>query len=166
MALVLVMAWAFAGPLRAQSEPAERERVVVPEVRVDELERGSPQSAVRGYLAACRAKDYEKAARYLDLRRIEGDPATLARQLRVVLSRTLWIDIEGLSPESEGRSADDLPPDRDRLGTISTSRGDVEILLQCQDSGRSSATEHSSPMCRRSSSNSSCSTWRSGNGLR
>jgi MscS family membrane protein len=71
----------------------------VPAVTAYELGRGSPRGAVQGYLAACREKDYEKAARFLDLSRIQEDGPTLARQLRVVLSRTLWIDVEGLSQE-------------------------------------------------------------------
>jgi MscS family membrane protein len=85
---------------------------------------------VQGYLAASREKDYEKAARFLDLRRIQEDGPTLARQLRVVLSRTLWSDVEGLSPDPEGWPNDGLPAYRDRVGTIETRRGKADILLQ------------------------------------
>ena len=100
------------------------------EVPVDEFGRGSPRGTVKGYLAACREGDYEKAANYLDLRRIPGDGPTLARQLRVTLSRTLWVDVETLSPEHAGRSNEGLPSYRDRLGTIDTQEGKVDILLQ------------------------------------
>jgi MscS family membrane protein len=96
----------------------------------DELGRGSPRGAVQGYLAACRERDFAKAAQSLDLRRIEGDGPTLARQLCHVLSRTLWIDVETLSQDPEGRRDDGLPADRERIGAIDTREGKVDILLQ------------------------------------
>jgi MscS family membrane protein len=123
----LLLAW----PAGAQ-EAQVAEKVPAPAAGVpeDELGRGSPRGAVQGYLAACREQDYEKAARFLDLRRIQEDGPTLARQLRVVLSRTLWIDVEGLSGDGEGRPNDGLPAYRDRVGTIETERGKAEILIQ------------------------------------
>jgi MscS family membrane protein len=96
----------------------------------DEFGRGSPRGAVQGYLAACRERDYEKAARFLDLRRIQEDGPTLARQLRVVLSRTLWVDVDGLSWDGDGRPNDGLPAYRDRVGTIETQSGRIDVLLQ------------------------------------
>jgi MscS family membrane protein len=101
-----------------------------PAVPEDDFGRGSPRGAIQGYFAACREGNYAKAANYLDLRRIEADGPTLARQLRVVLSRTLWVDVEGLSPASEGRLNDGLAGYRDQLGSIDTRRGKVDILLQ------------------------------------
>jgi len=101
-----------------------------PEIPADEFGRGSPRGTVRGYFSASREGDYEKAANYLDLRRIPDDGPTLARQLRTILSRTLWVDFELLSPEHKGRSNDGLPPHRERLGTIDTKAGKVDILLQ------------------------------------
>ena len=100
------------------------------EVPQDEFGRGSPQGTVKGYFAACREGEYEKAANYLDLRRIPGDGPTLARQLRIILSRTLWVDIDALSQEYMGSSTDGLPSNRDRLGSIATKTGKVDILLQ------------------------------------
>jgi MscS family membrane protein len=100
------------------------------EIPEDEFGRGSPRGTLKGYLAACSEADYEKAAQYLDLRRIPGDGPSLARQLRIILSRTLWVDIEALSLEHEGRPNDGLAPNRDRLGSIDTQAGKVDILLQ------------------------------------
>ncbi len=127
--IVLALLWS---PVLA-AEQATTENAAAPpkyEVPVDEFGRGSPRGTVKGYLAAFREGDYEKAANYLDLRRIQGDGPTLARQLRIILSRTLWVDVETLSPEHNGRSNDGLPPYRDRLGTIETQAGKVDILLQ------------------------------------
>jgi MscS family membrane protein len=121
----------LASPARSQDpQPVEQPPVPAPAVPEDELGRGTPRGAVQGYLAACRAQDYEKAARFLDLRRIQEDGSTLARQLRIVLSRTLWIDLEVLSQEPGGRTDDGLPTYRDRVGAIETRQGKTEVLLQ------------------------------------
>jgi MscS family membrane protein len=127
--IVLALLW---GSVLA-AEQATTENADAPpkyEVPEDEFERGSPRGTVKGYLAACREGDYEKAANYLDLRRIPGDGPTVARQLQIILSRTLWVDVDVLSQEHAGRSNDGLPPYRDRLGTINTKAGKVDILLQ------------------------------------
>jgi len=110
-----------------QNTTAVEPTVIIPE---DEFGRGSPRSTVKGYLEASREGDYQKAANYLDLRRIQGDGSALARQLRTVLSRTMWVDVEALSPEHEGKKNDGQPANRDRLGTIDTQAGKVDILLQ------------------------------------
>jgi MscS family membrane protein len=127
--IVLALVW---GSVLA-AEQATTENVAASpkyEVPEDEFGRGSPRGTVKGYLAACREGDYEKAANYLDLRRIPRDGPTLARQLRIILSRTLWVDVDVLNQEHAGRSNDGLPPYRDRLGSIDTKAGKVDILLQ------------------------------------
>ena len=126
--LLLLLAGAPAGaqpPAAEQTPPPAAS--AAPE---DEFGRGSPRGAVQGYLAACREGDYAKAANYLDIDRIEGDGPTLARQLRVVLSRKLWVDVEGLSEDPAGRPNDGLPAYRERLGSIDAREGKVDILLQ------------------------------------
>ena len=127
--IVLALLWGFvlAAEQATTENAAESPTSEIPE---DEFGRGSPRGTVRGYLAACREGDYERAANYLDLRRIPGDGPSLARQLRLILSRTLWVDVETLSQEHAGRSNDGLPSHRDRLGTINTKAGKVDILLQ------------------------------------
>jgi MscS family membrane protein len=127
--IVLALLW---GPVFAAEQAPTENAPVSPqsEVPEDEFGRGSPQGAVKGYLAACREGDFEKAANYLDLRRTSEDGPTLARQLQIILSRTLWVDVEALSEEQTGKSNDGVPPYRDRLGTIDTKAGKVDILLQ------------------------------------
>ncbi len=120
-----------ASPARAEAaESAGKTRAPGTAVSEDELGRGTPRAAVQGYLAACREQNYEKAAEFLDLRGIQADGPTLAYRLHVVLSRTLWIDVEGLSQDPEGQSNDGLPAYRDRVGAIEGWRGRVDILLQ------------------------------------
>jgi len=73
----------------------------------DELGRGSPQGTTRGFLEASRKRDYETAARYLDLTDVAPDEGkALARQLFVVLDRTLWVTIEEMSDSAVGHEQD------------------------------------------------------------
>jgi len=127
--IVLALLW---GSVLAAEQATTENMAASPtsEIPEDEFGRGSPRGTLKGYLAACSEADYEKAAQYLDLRRIPGDGPSLARQLRIILSRTLWVDIEALSLEHEGRPNDGLAPNRDRLGSIDTQAGKVDILLQ------------------------------------
>jgi len=129
--VIIIFALLLGSALGAEQAPArETAASPAPEIPVDEFGRGSPRGTIKGYFEACREGDYEKAANYLDLRRIPGDGPTLARQLRIILSRTLWVDIETLSQEHAGRSNDGLPSNRDRLGTIDTKAGKFDILIQ------------------------------------
>lgn len=99
------------------------------------VEQGTPHEAVIGFLQAARDGDYERAATYLDLRRlppaqrVQRGPQ-LARELKWVLDRKLWVEPEILSTEPEGHRDDGLPARLDRVGTITTSRGPVDVLVE------------------------------------
>ena len=116
---------------RAVEAPAEAEESAGPS---DAYDRGVPRSAMLGFLVACREGNYERAAEYLDLRRLNAKEregkAVLARQLKFVLDQELWVEIENLSPQPEGHAGDGLPSYRDRVGTLHTEAGPVDILLQ------------------------------------
>jgi len=106
-----------------------------PEVPQDELERGAPRSSVKGFFKAARARDFEKAAEYLDLRNLprglnKKDGPQLARHLKIVLDRTIWVDLDTLSTDPKGHLDDGLPPYRDRVCRIKTPDKEVDILLQ------------------------------------
>ena len=97
----------------------------------------SPRAAMLGYLQACIDADFGRAARFLDLRRVpaaDADGARLARHLKFVLDRKLWIDVEALSEAPEGDTADGFAG-RDGVGVVPSERGDVEILLERGPSG-------------------------------
>lgn len=101
----------------------------------DPFVRGVPRTAARNYLLACRDGDYEKAANYLDLRHVpreerEERGPILARQLKAVLDRTLWVDLDSLSNEPEGDRDDGLAVRRDVLASIRTKEGPVDLLLE------------------------------------
>jgi MscS family membrane protein len=90
---------------------------------------------VEDFINATLARDYPRAAQYLDLRALPSGThaaqgAERARQLQIVLERTLWIDLTALSPLPEGRMDDGLPPFRERVGTITTEEQTFDLLLQ------------------------------------
>lgn len=114
----------------AGSVPAAANGEAAP-VLEDAYNRGTPRGAVEGFLDAARDNDWAKAANYLDATRVPGDPAELARQLRIVLKRTMFIDLDALSNSTDGKRGDGLPDDRDKVGTIDTeSKGAIDVLLQ------------------------------------
>jgi MscS family membrane protein len=97
--------------------------------------RDTPRASMLGYLEACRDGEYGVAATYLDLRPIraserEARGPDLARDLKVVLDRTLWVDVDALSDSPGGRRDDDLPPGRELVGELTTRSGPVPVLLE------------------------------------
>jgi MscS family membrane protein len=101
----------------------------------DEYGRGVPRSAVAAYFAAVKQNDLKRAANYLDLRRLpqgyrKSDGPELARQLKVILDRTLWIDMNLLSPDPKGHPDDGLPNYYDLVGQIQAGDKKYDILLQ------------------------------------
>lgn len=101
----------------------------------DEFNRGVPRTSVAGYFSAVKEGDYKRAAKYLDLRHIAGKNRDkkgqeLARQLQVVLDRSLWVEMDLLSLEPKGHSDDGLPANRDLVGQIELKKKKYDILLQ------------------------------------
>ena len=101
----------------------------------DELNRGVPRSSVGGFLAAAHKRDYARAAEYLDLHSLplgmtESQGPELARQLKIVLDRVLWIDPDLVSASPEGDQTDALPDVRDRVGRIAGRERTYDLLLQ------------------------------------
>jgi MscS family membrane protein len=91
----------------------------------DEYDRGVPRSSVKGYFKATRDGDYELAAQYLDLRNLprgmkKSQGPELARHLKVVLDRTMWVDLDTVSDDPKGHLEDGLPTYRDSLGRLKT----------------------------------------------
>jgi len=106
-----------------------------PGIPLDELERGVPRTCVKGFFKAARERDYERASQYLDLRNLpkgmsKSDGPELARHLKLVLDKTVWIDLDLLSTDPKGHSDDGLPTYRDLICRIKTDKKEVDILLQ------------------------------------
>lgn len=78
----------------------------------DPLERESPQSSVNAFLQASHGHDYDKAAKYLDLRKLPFDQRLkngpeLAQQLQQILDRDAQFNVARLSADPEGSRAVD-----------------------------------------------------------
>ena len=115
--------------LRGQP-PAE-----APDIPVDDLDRGTPRRAVVGFRQAVHARDYQRAARYLDLRNFPAEAAErlgprLARHLKIVLDQQLPIDGDSMSDSPAGHLEDGLPPDVEHVGRIETPGRPVNMRLQ------------------------------------
>jgi len=135
-------------PAIAQSNPADRSssregmgveypspKKVKPWRPVDEFNRGVPRSSLKGYLKAARDGNFERAAKYLDLRYLPdsidaGRGPQLARQLKIALDKVIWFDLDVISAVPEGSPDDGLPADRDNIGRIKTPEKTVDILMQ------------------------------------
>jgi MscS family membrane protein len=92
---------------------------------------GSPRVAVEAYLIFARQGAFADAARYL------GDDGTpeLARKLKAVLDRHLWVDLALVSPLAAGDTTDGLAAGVDQLGTVLNGTGQVEPVYLRQQAG-------------------------------
>jgi len=90
----------------------------------------SPRVAMSEFTRLTRSEEYEKAAHYLDLSAVDAsDGPILAKRLRDVLDRHLFIDVEKLSPEPHGNTDDGSPPDREELGKVPNAAGKPEPVV-------------------------------------
>lgn len=98
----------------------------------------SPRAAVKNFLDLCRVGEYAEAARYLDLsdaQKPEG--AQLARRLKAVLDRQIWVNPENLSPRAQGYSESGVPQGAQEIGTIPGPKGlePVRLVRRPQEDG-------------------------------
>lgn len=121
----------------AEAAPAQPEQPTDPSQPMgpaDPFNRGTPRGSVYGFLQAAKKRDFQKAAEYLDLRRLSTrqreEGAEFARQLATVLARTVSVDFDKLSASNEGQAEDGLPSYQDLLARIETPSGPVDLLLQ------------------------------------
>jgi MscS family membrane protein len=85
---------------------------------------------VVGFLAAARDGTYEIARQYLNVRTSNESAQDLSRQLSVVLDARLPARLRQLSGAPEGSRSNPLKPDQEVVGTIESSQGDVEVVLE------------------------------------
>ena len=102
----------------------------------DEYNRSTPRSSLIAASLAVREQDYERAVNHLDLRNLpfsleeEIDGVELVKKLVIVAKRAMRIDFEDLSDDPLGHQDDGLPAYRDRITTLKTKLGPVDILMQ------------------------------------
>lgn len=104
----------------------------------DEHNRSTPRSSLIGLALAVKDEDLERAVNYLDLRNLafstdleeEIDGIDLVKKLLIVAKRAMAVDFEDLSDDPKGHQDDGLPSYRDRITTMKTKDGPVDILMQ------------------------------------
>ena len=101
----------------------------------DEYGRTTPRSSALGLARALDEMDFETAVHYMDLRNLpftieEADGPELARKLLIIANRSIIVDWEAVSDDPDGHADDGLPGYRDRVTTIKTRDGLVDILMQ------------------------------------
>jgi MscS family membrane protein len=129
---VLVFSLAACLPLSSQcaiSQILQPPTPGTPAKSSDQLGRDTPYGTVFGFLQAAQQGDYSIAAEYLQMsparRQSEGD--ALAMKLNVAMNRAFAGSLRP-SRDREGTPQEDVPLDRQKLGTMSA--GDVEADLE------------------------------------
>jgi MscS family membrane protein len=90
----------------------------------DEEAADSPRASMRAFFELADRGRYQDAARYLDLPKgSEKRAAELAHKLHVIVSQRLVVNPDQLSPLSQGRMTDALPPGTEELGKIVDAKG-------------------------------------------
>jgi MscS family membrane protein len=129
-----VTAEAQTGPAAAPASEAQ-----AAEAPTDPLGRSTPQGTVRGFLSAARRGEYELARQYLDTRLTGTAAETLADQLFVVLDARLPARLTQISDAPEGSRANPLVPNQEVVGTIASSTGSVNVLVDRLERGPTGA---------------------------
>ena len=102
----------------------------------DEYNRSTPRSSLLAFALAVDEGDYERAVNYLDLRNLpfslgkELNGPDLVRKLIIVADRAMMVDFLDLSDDPLGHEDDGLKSYRDRITTVKTKDGPVDILMQ------------------------------------
>ncbi len=134
LSLFCVAAWPQAALPKAVSAGAAPAQ---PEAPKDSLGRATPRGTVLGFLTAARDKNYDLAAEYLNTHLHGEAAADLAQELSVVLDQRLPARLGQLSDNPEGSQSDLLNPNRELVGTITSSNGNVDIVLERVDRSKS-----------------------------
>jgi MscS family membrane protein len=128
-----LLALCFTECAGAQGAAGSAPAPIQPKTPEDPLGRDTPKGTVLGFLIAERKGQDELAVQYLNTRLSGKAAAALARQLFVVLDRRLPPKLPHLSEQPEGSRSNALRPNEDRVGTISGSSGDVDIVVERVD---------------------------------
>ena len=130
-------ATSVAGMVPKTAAPSQEQAAedISPPGPADEFDRGVPRTSANGFAEAIDQGDFEKAVEYMDMRNLpkevrQIDGAVLAKKFKVVLDKTLWVDLHSISDHPKGNLNDGLPPYRDRVGQIQAGDKTVDILLQ------------------------------------
>ena len=133
VAILLVAACfpaAAQNPLTQILSPAGSAPSSANQTPIDPYGRTTPNGTVFGFLQAAQAGNYNTAAQYLQMspshRQSGGEQ--MALQLKEVMDKAFAGNLKRVSTQPEGTPQEDVPLDRQNLGSMSS--GDVEADLQ------------------------------------
>ena len=95
----------------------------------DPLGRDTPRGTVLGFLDAGRKNEDQLAPQFLDTQLTGQAAGLLAHQLFIVLDARLPATLTRLSDAAEGSRSNPLRPDQEAIGSVTSTQGDVEIVL-------------------------------------
>ncbi len=96
----------------------------------DAFGRDTPRQTVQGFIKALGENDFLLASNYLNLSKSDN-PATMVRQFKQALdSGGRFLPDLQLNNTPEGTLSDQLPPNQERVGTISTDDNSVPLILE------------------------------------
>jgi MscS family membrane protein len=114
------------------SEVASTKPAVV--ASFDRLDRQTPRSSVNGLANAVEQGSYDLAMEFLDTRyippEVEALGPELARQLKIIAERAIWVGEDVFSDSPQGHPDDGLPAYRDLVTKLNTPEGPVPIYMQ------------------------------------
>jgi MscS family membrane protein len=124
--------------LRSQAIPVKSPPSEAPPANpTDTIGRDSPRGTVLGLLSAARDRNTGRAALYLDTPLRGAEAEVLASQLAEVINRRLPPRLNEVSDQPEGSQRDPLNPNEDLIGVIPTAKGNLDILVERVDRGKS-----------------------------
>jgi MscS family membrane protein len=135
--VAFVVASGFAAPKPGILPGAkEAQRPSGPEVATDDpLGRSAPEGTVFGFMKSAAQRNYDQALQYLDTKTTGTRAQKLVDALRAILERGFSGNVAMLSNKPEGNLDDSLPPSKERVGTVKTPSGSLDILLERVERG-------------------------------
>lgn len=120
--------------LKVDPDNTNAEQIPKLQIPYDRLNRSTPRSSVLSLAESIKNNDQENLMEFMDMRQVPKHIADqgpeLVRKLHIIADRIFWIGPENLSIEPGGHENDGLPSYRDRVATIDTPDGPVDILMQ------------------------------------
>jgi MscS family membrane protein len=135
--VTFIVAGAFAAPKPGLLNGAkEAQRPTGPEVApADPLGRSTPEGTVFGFMKAAAQGNYDQALQYLETKVTGTRAQKLVDGLRAILERGSTGKVAKLSNKPEGNLDDNLPVSKERVGTVKTPSGSLDILLERVERG-------------------------------
>ena len=103
----------------------------------DPLGRSTPEGTVFGFTKSAAQGNYDQALQYLDTKMTGARAQKLVDGLLVILERGSSGKVAMLSNKPEGNLEDNLPISKERVGTVKTPSGSLDVLLERVERGNS-----------------------------